>query len=403
VAKIDLPKNLSWRDGRPRWAPGPTVRARGWKPRDLKDEAGAWLALAPAIAAAEALNAEVRDRHAQGFKRAPKAHGAARALYSVEDLFEDLWRSPRFAAGATDDGRVRRRTLGDRTVKDYRAKAHALRDFDGELWTSPVAALTPPILHGLHDALWQAKGHHMANAMLAVLRLALSHAVRRGKGGLRHNPALSLGLEVPPPRLRVGTLAEVQALVAAADAIGLPEIGDAIYLGLFTGQRQGDRLTLQDAGERSGSRVFRQAKTGAVVEVPDAPQLAARLASSRARRAAAGITAVEIIINSRTGRPFDEHAYRKAFQAVRVAAVAGAEGREARPSLADFRDQDLRDTAVTWLARAGCTIPQIRAITGHNEATIGQVLKHYLAVDAGMAGEAIARLVTYLEGQGGGL
>lgn len=400
MAKIELPPNLSWRAGRPRWVPGPTVRAKGWKPQDLKDEAGAWLSLEAAIAAATKLNQEVRTHHAGGARTAPAGAGR-RPAFTVEDMFEELWRSPKMTGGATDSGRARRKVLGDRTVKDYRAKAGALRAFDPELWTAPVAALTAPVLHGLHEQLWQTKGHHMANGIMAVMRLALSHAVRKGR--LTVNPALRLGLETPPPRLRVGTLQEVQALVAAADAIGLAEIGDAIYLGLFTGQRQGDRLTLQDAGERSGSRIFRQAKTGAVVEVPDAPQLAARLAASRERRAAAGIVATEIVINSRTGRPFDEHAYRKAFASVRAAAVAGGEGREARPSLADFRDQDLRDTAVTWLARAGCTIPQIRSITGHNEATITAVLKHYLAVDAGMAGEAISRLVAYLEQQGGGL
>lgn len=400
MAKIALPPNLSWRDGRPRWIPGPTVRARGWKPQDLKDEAGAWLSLGAAIAEADRLNQAVRAHHAAGHKVAPRGAGT-RPPFTVEDMFEELWRSPKMTGGATDSGRARRKVSADRTVKDYRAKANALRAFDPELWTAPIAALTAPVLHGLHEQLWQTKGHHMANGIVAVLRLALSHAVRKGR--LHINPALRLGLETPPPRLRVGTLQEMQALVAAADAIGLPEIGDAVYLGLFTGQRQGDRLTLQDAGERSGARVFRQAKTGAVVEVPDAPQLAARLAASRERRAGAGVVAAEIVINSRTRRPFDEHAYRKAFAAVRAAAIDGGDGREPCPSLAEFRDQDLRDTAVTWLARAGCTIPQIRSITGHNEATITAVLRHYLAVDAAMAGEAISRLVAYLEKQGGGL
>ena len=34
---------LKWRDGRPRWEPGPTLRAKGWKGRDLKSEQGEWL------------------------------------------------------------------------------------------------------------------------------------------------------------------------------------------------------------------------------------------------------------------------------------------------------------------------------------------------------------------------
>ena len=399
MASIDLPPNLTWRAGRPRWTPGPSVRRKGWTPRDLKDEAGRWLGLDAAIAAAKALNAQVTARHAAGFKRAPAGAGRG-AVYSLEQLFEDLWRSPKFTTGEPA-GKQRRRMLAGRTLRDYQQKAHALRDFDPELWTAPVAALDPPILVGLHEQLWRLKGHHMANGILAVLRLALSYGVRRGKGGLKHNPALRLGLETPAARLRVGTVAEMQALVAAADAIGLPEIGDSVYLGLFTGQRQGDRLALQDAGAEAGRRVFRQAKTGANVEVPDAPQLAARLAVARERRAAAAVKVAHVVVNSRTGQAYDEHAYRKAWSSVRASAIAGLAGTlEPCPSLIGFRDQDLRDTAVTWLARAGCTIPQIRSITGHTEVSVYQILKHYLAVDAAMAGEAISRLVAFLEREG---
>jgi len=49
-------------------------------------------------------------------------------------------------------------------------------------------------------------------------------------------------------------------------------------------------------------------------------------------------------------------------------------------SLADKHDQDLRDTAVTWLARAGATLPEIAAITGHILASIRTIMKHYLAI-----------------------
>ena len=41
---------------------------------------------------------------------------------------------------------------------------------------------------------------------------------------------------------------------------------------------------------------------------------------------------------------------------------------------------DLRDTAVTRLALAGCTVAEIRAITGHSMQSVHQVLAHYLAL-----------------------
>lgn len=50
---------MVWRDGRPRWAPGASVRALGFAGQDLKDEHGQWLKFEAAIAAADEINARV--------------------------------------------------------------------------------------------------------------------------------------------------------------------------------------------------------------------------------------------------------------------------------------------------------------------------------------------------------
>jgi Holliday junction resolvase-like predicted endonuclease len=71
------------------------------------------------------------------------------------------------------------------------------------------------------------------------------------------------------------------------------------------------------------------------------------------------------------------------------------------PSVADARDQDLRDTAVTWLARAGCTMMEIAQITGHSLQSIQQTLRHYLSSHPEIADHAIAKLVAWYEGQMG--
>lgn len=46
-----------WRDGRPRWSPGQSLREKGFKGRDLKDAFGEWLPRHDAEEAAIALNA----------------------------------------------------------------------------------------------------------------------------------------------------------------------------------------------------------------------------------------------------------------------------------------------------------------------------------------------------------
>lgn len=62
------------------------------------------------------------------------------------------------------------------------------------------------------------------------------------------------------------------------------------------------------------------------------------------------------------------------------------------PTLAGFRDQDLRDTAVTWLALAGSTLPEIAAVTGHSPETITSIMKHYLARHPELADHAVTKL-----------
>jgi integrase len=57
---------------------------------------------------------------------------------------------------------------------------------------------------------------------------------------------------------------------------------------------------------------------------------------------------------------------------------------------------DLRGTAVTRLALAGCTIPEICAITGHSHEDANRILQaHYLHRDPEIAWNAIRKLEAY--------
>lgn len=69
------------------------------------------------------------------------------------------------------------------------------------------------------------------------------------------------------------------------------------------------------------------------------------------------------------------------------------------PSVKDAHDQDLQDTAVTWLSRVGCTLPEICQITGHALQSATQTLKHYLSAHPEIADHAIEKLVTWMETQ----
>nr|WP_232520785.1 hypothetical protein [Rhodobacter sp. CZR27] len=54
---------------------------------------------------------------------------------------------------------------------------------------------------------------------------------------------------------------------------------------------------------------------------------------------------------------------------------------------------DLRGTAVTFLALAGCSVPEIAALTGHSLKDAEAILsKHYLGRDRRLGESAVAKL-----------
>jgi len=61
-------------------------------------------------------------------------------------------------------------------------------------------------------------------------------------------------------------------------------------------------------------------------------------------------------------------------------------------SKAAYWFMDLRRTAVVHLARAGCSVPEIAAITGHSVSLAVSILEVYLPRDSEMAAAAIAKL-----------
>jgi integrase len=139
---------------------------------------------------------------------------------------------------------------------------------------------------------------------------------------------------------------------------------------------------------------LRQRKTGALVSVRALPQLVDRLDAVRERNRLAGRVARTIVFDPRSGEPWNEHTFRHRFAELRaIAAIDCA-------SVADLRFQDLRDTAVTWLARAECTIPEIASVTGHSLETINTVLKHYLVLDESTNDSAMAKLHAWAEREG---
>ncbi|TIL53805.1 hypothetical protein [Mesorhizobium sp.] len=451
-------KHVSWRDGRPRFQPGPKLRAAGFEGTDLRwpaepkadwkplallpgtKNAGAWFSRGESVDWSDAFCKQLAKAAKAAAGTVAKSAPAQRVkLYSVGQLFEDWFRSRKFQL-PTDKAELQRHRAAKlvyarKSVVDYKQKARVIEEHDPTLYASPVDALSQPVLFGLYEDLVAARGISTARGAIATLSIALGWGKRRGKFTFRENlgvnPAQDLQMATPPPRIRFGTRTEIETLIAVADHKEWPESGDMTMLGVWTGQRQGDRLALEDFGLHKGRRRFRQSKTGAIVSVLEAPELERRLAASAERRRAAKAEALlgaeaeerpaierqfkRVILNEhfdkRYGkcfwRPFQGQHYSHLFAKVRDIAVEGIRAENGVdwiirpcPSLADFQEPDLRDTAVTWLALADCTIPEICAITGHSLTSATRVLKHYLAIHPEMADTAIRKMVAWYDAGG---
>jgi hypothetical protein len=420
MANLKLPY-IRLRDGRPRFEPSAREMALGFRGQDLKHADGRWFTLDEASAWAEQKLAEIfRARELKKAGKRVSAQPVTRRAGTVGDLLDDWLASLR---ADTDPDTA----LSPDSIRSYEKAANAIRwrpetrqarklrldkgraaqllglaeghSREPEPFSqADVGAIDKIALNDFFLYLKRARGHHMAQAAIAAFSAAYTWGGLDRRWRLGANPRHALELPRPEGRIVIYTNAEIVHLVAVADANGRPSIGDAVMLGLFTAQRQRDRLYLKDEGLIDGRRHFRQSKTKRLVAVRETPQLAARLADARARVAALklrhGTRPEEIILDETTGEPYVQDTYRHAFAEIRAIAAQRA------PELAGKRDQDLRDTAVTWLARAGCTLLEICAISGHSPRSVQTIVKHYLGETAELADTGIDKLVAWMQREG---
>ena len=257
-----------------------------------------------------------------------------------------------------------------------------------------VAALTPPILYGYWRETYEKRGHHRANAILSTARAMLTYG-RLRLGWRADNPARDLGLMRPPARLVMWLPWQIEIFVMLADELGAPSVGDAIIVALHSGQRQADCFQLPIRIFDNDRIRIAQAKTRALIDAPMTPELKARVGQAIERRRRHNVISLDApIILREDGAAYDKKTFNTNFLKVRDAAehIDG--------SFAHVKFQDLRDTAVTRLALAECTMAEISAITGHSLRTIQDIMKHYLVMQPEMADAAIRKLSAWMQKEG---
>lgn len=167
--------------------------------------------------------------------------------------------------------------------------------------------------------------------------------------------------------------------IAAMAAESSAPLRLALVLALWTGQREGDLLRLPWSAYDGTHIKVRQRKTGVRVKIPCGQPLRAALDDAAKHK-----TTTTILANTR-GRSWTEDGFRASWG--KAAAKAGVDGR---------RFHDLRGSAVTRLAKAGCTVPEIAALTGHSPRDAESILAaHYLGGRFELADAAILKLESH--------
>lgn len=207
-----------------------------------------------------------------------------------------------------------------------------------------------------------------ADNLVSALARVLVYAVDRGE-------------------IAANTLANIKRAYHSrrSDKIWLPEHVDAfaksapaemcyaLMLAMHTGQRQGDLRKLPWSAYDGTRITLKQGKGKVEVSIKCTKALKQMLDGMTKRG--------PLVLTTATGRAWKKRYFGECWQDA-----------SEKAKITDLHFHDLRGTAVTMLAEAGCTVPEIAAVTGHSLAHAQRILDVYLARTRTLADAAIMKL-----------
>lgn len=263
--------------------------------------------------------------------------------------------------------------LAPRTKKDY---LRFLAMIEQKFGTYPIALAEKVQTRGKfkawRDEIAASGGDRQADYAWGVLARVLS--VAKDRGTIAANVCERGGKLYEVDRAEVIWQAtHIKAFGEAAP----DELRFALVLALWTGQRQGDLIKLTWP-QYDGSHIrLRQGKRKARVAIPVGAVLKAELDARQPAKPEG-----RILRNTR-GDAWTGDGFRTSWGKAATRAALGD----------GVRFNDLRGTAVTRLALAGCTVPEIAALTGHSLKDVERILQaHYLGGKFELAEQAMTKL-----------
>lgn len=256
----------------------------------------------------------------------------------------------------------------EKTRKDYE---RYLRLIEAEFGELPISALSLPDVRGDFKTWRDSFLPKKRSADYAWSVLARICSIAKDRGKIPVNPCERGGRLYEADRAElIWTEGHLAQLLAEAS----PEVAAVVTMALWTGQRQGDVLRMTWAAIAGDQIKVRQSKGRKRLVIPMGKPL---------RDLVAGIAKHgPVVLTSSEKRPWTSSGFRASFR--RACAKAKIEG---------LHFHDLRGTAVTRLALAGCTVTEIAAITGHSLKNVEAILEaHYLGGQTALAEAAILKL-----------
>lgn len=258
--------------------------------------------------------------------------------------------------------------LAERTRKDY---INHLRKIEAEFGDFPIVAL-PDRRTRAEFLEWRdklaVKSRRQADYVFATFAAIMAWASDRGL--IVSNPCERPGKLYRASRSEsIWTAADETALFKVAPA----RIRLAYLLAVWTGQRQGDLLRLTWTAYDGTHIRLKQQKTGRRVVIPVSGALKAAL-DNEAKKAVTVLTTTK-------GTAWTSHGFSATWRKTL-----------AKAKVAGLTFHDLRGTAVTRLALAGCSEAEIATFTGHSLRDVAAILdSHYLSRDSRLAEAALGK------------
>lgn len=352
------PRHLTNRGPRWYWQPTGALRAGGWELTRLLPENGdIWLQ-------AEAINQRV-DRWRAGLadpageaKPRPGTIAAMVAAYQRDADYLDL---------------------AAKTRAGYKSNLKLLCELGmaaSPFGSKPVASITPPVVQTIKRLLL-GRGRHMANGILSTARLCWAWGIRNGHATA--NPWLDYRKFTVRPRDQIWTAPHRTAFKAAATTLGYPSLSAALDLALYTVQRPADVIAMSRNHWREGMIRVRQQKTGRVVHVPP-PAPLKRLLETLPK-------AQMLLLVDEAGNGYTVDRWSRRVREV----LDHLHASDPSGGWSALQLRDTRRTGVVALAEAGCTVPEIRSISGHDTDECQRIIDTYCPPTVPLAKAAVRR------------